>query len=186
MQNLRKYSLWELWALISPVMEGANFSGGERIGQCNITYEMHVALERECSIPAAEWLDSSAVATVQLVADLQSEWEHSLPWVVAMQLFQITLGGLVCFMVMKPIVIQCAICFHYSCDFWVVFSSMECIKVWIWDRRPCIWETVALKLNAIFGLPIFPLWKPVIMLLTATWLTAELLHCLLAEAVSQL
>jgi len=34
----------------------------------SLTYRMHVALWCGCCIPTAEWLDSSAVGIVQLVA----------------------------------------------------------------------------------------------------------------------
>jgi len=41
--------------LISPVSEEANFFlGGTGIGQCNVMYRMHVALQSGCSIPAAK------------------------------------------------------------------------------------------------------------------------------------
>jgi len=42
------------WGLISPVREGANFLFGEGIGQHNVMYRMHVALQCGCRIPVAE------------------------------------------------------------------------------------------------------------------------------------
>jgi len=39
---------------------------GGRIGQCNVTYRMHVALHCGCCIPTAECLDSFAVGIARL------------------------------------------------------------------------------------------------------------------------
>jgi len=49
---------------ISSVKEGANFFYFGGLGQCNVSNVMHVTLQCGCSIPAAEWLDSSALGIV--------------------------------------------------------------------------------------------------------------------------
>ena len=36
--------------------------GMEQRNFCNVTYRTHMALQCGCSVPVAEWLDSSAVS----------------------------------------------------------------------------------------------------------------------------
>jgi len=55
----------------SPNGTGRIFGGG--IGQRNVTYKKHAALRCECSVPAAELLDSSAVGIAQIVAHAAGE-----------------------------------------------------------------------------------------------------------------
>jgi len=54
-------------------MGKGKFFGGE-IRQHNVTYRKHVALHCGCSIPMAEWLDSSALGIAQLVAHEVDEY----------------------------------------------------------------------------------------------------------------
>jgi len=63
-------SQWKLFWLISPVREGQISVWGEELDSVNrnVTYGIHAAMQCGCSVPAAEWLESSAVGFVHLVA----------------------------------------------------------------------------------------------------------------------
>jgi len=56
-----------------PNGKGQIFCLEEGTKQHNVTYRKSVAMQCRCSVPAAEWLDSSAVSIAQLVALVADE-----------------------------------------------------------------------------------------------------------------